>query len=95
MLRSQALPMTILVVAVTFWPKPVAAQEAARTTGGTPPAWTARNRQYTETIQPLLEQSCFDCHSGAEAKAGLSLALFESARGVFKERAVWEKVAQR
>jgi hypothetical protein len=57
--------------------------------------WGSRNLVYAKTIQPLIQQSCNDCHSGAEAKAGLSLVHFHTARSVFKERAIWEKVAQR
>ncbi len=57
--------------------------------------WANRNRVYAESIQPLIKHACYDCHSGVEAKAGLSLALFDSAKAVFKERAIWEKVAQR
>ncbi|MCU0710125.1 MAG: DUF1592 domain-containing protein, partial [Pirellula sp.] len=54
-----------------------------------------RNQQFVEQIQPVLKQVCFDCHSGSEASAGLSLVHFETARAVFKERSTWEKVAQR
>jgi len=57
--------------------------------------WEVREREFTEQIQPLLKQVCFDCHAGAESEAGLSLQHFATARAVFKERATWEKVAQR
>ncbi len=43
----------------------------------------------------MLAKACFGCHSGTEADAGLSLSLFSDAQSVFKERSIWEKVAQR
>ena len=57
--------------------------------------WGARDKEFLEQILPVLTKSCFGCHAGAEADGGLSLAYFKDARGVFKERVIWEKVAQR
>lgn len=70
-------------------------QKPGSSGNASPSDWTSRNRDYADSIQPLIKQACYDCHSGAEAKAGLSLALFDNAKAVFKERAIWEKVAQR
>ncbi len=57
--------------------------------------WELRDKEFSERIQPLLKQACFDCHSGSESEAGLSLQHFSTAKAVFKERATWEKIAQR
>ena len=57
--------------------------------------WVARDKEFSELILPILTKSCFGCHAGAEADGGLSLAYFKDARAVFKERMIWEKVAQR
>jgi hypothetical protein len=95
MLRSWASLMTVCWVGGLLCPNNAPAQDASPSIASATNRWEDRDRQFTGTIQPLLKQACFDCHSGAEAKAGLSLVLFANARSVFKERAVWEKVAQR
>lgn len=57
--------------------------------------WETRNREYAREIQPLIKQYCLGCHTGAEAESGLSLNHFEDAKGVFRERRIWEQVAKR
>lgn len=42
-----------------------------------------------------MEKTCVECHSGAEANAGLALDHFTSLKTVLKERRTWEKVIQR
>lgn len=46
-------------------------------------------------IEPLLKQHCLDCHSGAEADAGLALDHFDTPISFLKGRAVWEKAIQK
>ena len=57
--------------------------------------WKERNEQYSSTIQPIISQYCSGCHSGAQAESGLALNNFADAKSVFRERRIWEKVAQR
>ena len=35
--------------------------------------WDKRNEEYGKTIQPLVKQFCWKCHTGAEAESGLAL----------------------
>ncbi len=57
--------------------------------------WAARDKEFLEKIQPILKKACLECHSGAEADAGLALSNFKSARAILRERQTWEKVIQR
>ncbi|MFM9064022.1 MAG: c-type cytochrome domain-containing protein [Pirellula sp.] len=57
--------------------------------------WNQRNEQYSSKIQPILTKYCLGCHSGAQAESGLALNNFADAKSVFRERRIWEKVAQR
>ena len=57
--------------------------------------WTARDKEFLEKIQPILKAACLECHSGAEAEAGLALSNFKSTKSILKERQTWEKVIQR
>lgn len=93
---------SMLNVASLAWKNPLCLGIAVLWTwmGNTPTQclatdWAARNHEYQQQIQPLLQKTCHGCHSGAEADAGLSLAHFTEARAIFKERSIWEKVAQR
>lgn len=57
--------------------------------------WAKRNEEFGKTIEPLLKQFCYGCHSGAQAESGLALNHFPDAKAVFRQRRIWEKVAQR
>ena len=57
--------------------------------------WQKRNEEFGKNIEPLLKQFCYGCHSGAEAESGLALNNFPDAKSVFRQRRIWEKVAQR
>ena len=57
--------------------------------------WAARDKEFLEKIQPILKAACLECHSGAEADAGLALSNFKSSKAILKERQTWEKVIQR
>ena len=57
--------------------------------------WAARDKEFFEKIQPILKSACLECHSGAEADAGLALSNFKSSKSILKERQTWEKVIQR
>lgn len=57
--------------------------------------WEKRNLEFSTVIQPILKKACLDCHSGAEADAGLALSHFQNAKSILKERNTWAKVIQR
>ena len=57
--------------------------------------WAKRNEEFGKTIEPLLKQFCYGCHSGAQADSGLALTNFPDAKAVFRQRRIWENVAQR
>jgi hypothetical protein len=57
--------------------------------------WQERNAEFANKIQPMISKYCLACHSGAEAESGLALSNFADAKSVFRERRIWEKVAQR
>ena len=57
--------------------------------------WEKRDRELAEKIQPILQNACLDCHSGAEADAGLALTHFQTAKSILKERDTWAKIIQR
>lgn len=57
--------------------------------------WAKRDKEFLESIQPILKAACLDCHTGAEADGGLALSNFKSTKGILKERKTWEKVIAR
>ena len=57
--------------------------------------WEKRNLEFSSVIQPILKKACLECHSGAEADAGLALSHFQNAKSILKERNTWAKVIQR
>ncbi|MGI9455989.1 MAG: DUF1587 domain-containing protein, partial [Aeoliella sp.] len=50
---------------------------------------------YAHRAQPLVEQYCFDCHSGDSPEAGLSLAKIDGGTHFQHHRAAWKKVLTR
>ena len=52
-------------------------------------------RQYTETIQPLLHAACHDCHTGDSAEAGFNLDSYQSLDQILNARKKWLKVEHR
>ncbi len=56
---------------------------------------TEREKEFQNLIRPILQKACIDCHSGAEADAGLSLQHFQTFKSILKERRTWEKVIQK
>lgn len=55
----------------------------------------AVQRQYTETIQPLLQKSCGDCHTGDSADAGFNLDQYQTLEQILGARKKWQKVEHR
>lgn len=54
-----------------------------------------RTAELRREIQPLLEEHCLGCHSGAEPDAGLTLDHFDTPLDFLKGRSVWEKAVQK
>ena len=54
-----------------------------------------RAEQLHRKVQPLLEEHCLGCHSGAEPDAGLTLDHFDTPLDFLKGRSVWEKAIQK
>jgi len=52
-------------------------------------------RQYTDTIQPLLKQYCADCHWGADAEADFNLEGLTTLDQLLNGRKKWKKVVTR
>src|SRR5262249_6381508 len=48
---------------------------------------------FVKDIQPLLKKYCLECHSGDQAKAGLTFESFKDERTALGRRQVWEKVS--
>ncbi|MEZ6095864.1 MAG: DUF1587 domain-containing protein [Pirellulaceae bacterium] len=46
-------------------------------------------------VKTLMEDNCFDCHSGTEPDAGLDLAHFATVESVQQASDIWEKVLRR
>ncbi|MCA9127950.1 MAG: DUF1592 domain-containing protein [Planctomycetales bacterium] len=54
-----------------------------------------RDLELKSTILPLLSKHCFECHTGADADAGLALNHFDTSFSFLKGRDVWEKAIQK
>jgi len=50
--------------------------------------------QFTEEIQPVLKQFCFECHNPEKHKGDLDLTRFASLEAMLKEPTVWEGVIE-
>lgn len=83
MQRSQIL-FVVMLLAVARGHLPALAADPAE-----------RERQLRLEIEPLLEQHCFDCHSGEEADAGLALDHFDTPISFLKGRSVWKLAVQK
>lgn len=45
-----------------------------------------------KSVQPMLAETCYDCHNGKKTKGGVDLERLEKEPSVEKEYALWEKV---
>ncbi len=46
---------------------------------------------FAESLRPLAEKYCFDCHSGANAEGGVGLDKYATAEAVLADRKPWER----
>ena len=61
-------------------PTSVAAQDDAQAT------------EFTQTVQPLLESFCFDCHGGTTTEADIDFGEFPTVASARKQTKVWVKI---
>lgn len=47
---------------------------------------------FTESIRPLLDQYCYDCHGPAKPKGGVNLEQFENEAAVYRDPKLWQTV---
>lgn len=52
-------------------------------------------KSYTNTIRPILDKSCGDCHFGEDSDAGLDLEPVESIEQILNDRTEWQKLLKR
>ncbi len=48
--------------------------------------------QMMHDIKPLMQQYCFDCHTGSSAEAGVDLTIYESIDAIRNSSSVWNQV---
>ena len=54
-----------------------------------------REKQFQDSIQPLLKKYCFECHGGGTAEGDFSFDKFTSLQSVVEGRKEWFKVLRR
>lgn len=52
-------------------------------------------KAYTETIRPILDRACGDCHFGDDSDAGLNLEPVENVQQILNDRTEWQKILNR
>jgi hypothetical protein len=58
-------------------------------------AWAGPAEDYAESIRPLLEKKCFECHGPEKKKGDLDLATFADYASVTNALEVWQTVNER
>src|SRR5688500_20333477 len=53
---------------------------------------TTANREFAQTVQPVLAAYCTSCHTGEKAAAQLDLRQYTTAESVIQDFAKWERV---
>jgi mono/diheme cytochrome c family protein len=52
-------------------------------------------KAFTNSIQPILDRTCGDCHFGDDSDAGLNLESVENIEQVLNDRTEWQKILNR
>lgn len=52
-------------------------------------------KQFQSQVKPFITKYCLDCHTGAEAEAGLGLEKYQSRDSIVEQREAWEKIVKR
>ncbi|MCB1085499.1 MAG: DUF1592 domain-containing protein [Verrucomicrobiae bacterium] len=58
-------------------------------------ASTASADSFRETVLPVLESNCYDCHDDQSAKGDLDLSRFDSEDAVMADRSIWDSVYEK
>ena len=83
--RARALCLPASLVLALTWsliPSPVAADDL--------------ENEFLDLVEPVIMESCMECHDDAEAKGGISFDLFEripTGEDLFREQKKWRRVA--
>lgn len=52
------------------------------------------NRQFRESVRPVVDKNCFSCHNSEKAKGGLDLSIYDSAASAGKDFRKWDLVLE-
>jgi Protein of unknown function (DUF1592)/Protein of unknown function (DUF1588)/Protein of unknown function (DUF1587)/Protein of unknown function (DUF1595)/Protein of unknown function (DUF1585)/Ca-dependent carbohydrate-binding module xylan-binding/Planctomycete cytochrome C len=80
----------LVVLCVWFILPGTCAELVARQQSGSQP-----NADWNETVVPILDASCVDCHNGDDAAGNLDLSQFKTSRDAARDRRTWRKIADR
>jgi hypothetical protein len=58
------------------------------------PAAAPLERQFRDTVRPVLQAHCAECHGGEKPKAGLDLTAYPTADAVARDFRRWEAVQE-
>lgn len=84
LLEALSLPcITVPLFASVLWFSPVAPPKAKN------------NTDFEKKGRPFLQKYCIACHSGKQAKAGLSLEPYRDTASLLQQRTVWTNVLNR
>ena len=59
------------------------------------PAVQVIQHDWSQTVYPILQDACFDCHTCEDADGSLDLSQFQTVEQVVAERRLWRKIATR
>lgn len=52
-------------------------------------------KQFNSQVKQFINKYCLDCHTGAEAEAGLALEQYKTRSSILDEREAWAKIVKR
>ncbi|WP_230263791.1 DUF1592 domain-containing protein [Stieleria sp. JC731] len=93
-LATSTVGLAIVSVAVLFTPIQCIAQSAEKQSPGQANSADAVD-SFTESIQPVLDAHCVDCHGKDDPDGALDLTAFDSTRSVKSHFAIWDLIRQR
>jgi len=79
-MRFRSFFITLLLAGAWVWSRSLSAAEV--------PAAT----EFNQTVRPVLEEYCYDCHGGGEKRGGVALDTLSSSSNFVEGREVWWRV---